>query len=77
MCSTTIAYFEGVPNFTVQMFCKFLRLMETLLTCFEKEKKEDPAYYRYHLSSQQLAWDLNLAPLPQQVHGLYQQVRFL
>ena len=59
------------------MFCKFLRLLETLLTCFEKEKREDPSYYRYHFGSQQLAWDLNLAPLPQQVHGLYQRVRFL
>ena len=77
LCNTTIAYFEGVPDFTVQMFCKFLRLLETLLTCFEKEKRQDPNYYRYHFGSQQLAWDLNMAPLPQQVHGLYQRVRFL
>ena len=45
LCETLISYYEGVPDFTVVMFCKFLRLIHTLLTCFEKEKKIDPYYY--------------------------------
>ena len=77
MYKITIAYFEGVPDFTVQMFCKFLRFLHTLLIYFEKEKKEDPAYYMYHFRLQHLAWDMNLAPLPQQVHGLFQRFWFL
>ena len=77
MCVTTKAYLEGSPYFTVQMFCKFLSLLHTLLTCLKKEKREDPVYYRYHFGPQQLAWDLNVAPFPPQVHGLYQKFRVL
>ena len=77
LCETIISYYEGVPDFTIVMFCKFLRLIHILLTCFEKEKKVDPYYYKYNLGDQELAWDLNLFPLPQQVHGLYERVRFL
>ena len=76
-CETVMRYYEGVPDFTIVMFCKFLRLIHTLLTCFEKEKKVDPYYYKYNLGDQELAWDLNLFSLPQQVHGLYERVRYL
>ena len=76
-CKTIMRYYEGVPDFTIVMFCKFLQLIHTLLTCFEKEKKVDPYYYKYNLGDQELAWDLNLFPLPQQVHGLYKRVRYL
>ena len=76
-CETVMRYYEGILDFTIVMFCKFLRLIHTLLICFEKEKKVDPYYYKYNLGDQELAWDLNLSPLPQQVHGLYERVRYL
>lgn len=63
LCKTVIHYYEGVPEFTIVMFCKFLRLILTLLTCFQKEKKIDPYYYKYNLGDQELAWDLNQFPL--------------
>lgn len=59
------------------MLCKFLRLIHTLLTCFETEKKEDPDYYKYNFGDQELAWNLNEFPTPEQVHGLYHRVRHL
>ena len=34
LCETVINYYEGVPDFTIVMFCKFLRLIHILLTCF-------------------------------------------
>ena len=49
LCETLISYYDEVPDFTIVMFCKFLRLIHTLLTCFEKEKKIDPYYYKYNL----------------------------
>ena len=76
-CKTVMSYYDGVPDFTIVILCKLLRLIHTLLTCFEKEKKIDPYYYKYNLGDQELAWDLNQFPLPQQVHGLYERVRYL
>lgn len=48
-----------------------------MLTCFENEKREDPNYYKYNYGDQELAWNLNKFPTPDQVHGLYQRVRHL
>ena len=77
LCKTIIKYYDGVLDFTIIMFCKLLRLIHTLLTCFRKEKTIDPYYYKYNLGDMDLAWDLNQFPLPQHVHGLYEQVRYL
>lgn len=34
-------------------------------------------HYTFHFSDQQLAWDFNIGPVPQQIHSLYVRVRFL
>ena len=49
LCETIINYYEGVLDFTIMMFCKFSRLIHTLLTYFQKEKKTYPYYYKYKL----------------------------
>ena len=37
----------------------------------------DPSFHRFHLGDQHLAFDFNIGPLPQQMHGLFAKTRFL
>ena len=37
----------------------------------------DHSFHRFHFGDHKLAFDFNVGPLPQQMHGLFAKVRFL
>ena len=37
----------------------------------------DHSFHRFHFGDQKLAFDFNVGPLPQQLHGLFARIRFL
>lgn len=62
-CETLLQYYEGAQGFSIKNLYKFLRLICTLLSCFEKEKRIDTYYYKYNLGDTDLSLDVNLFPL--------------
>ena len=54
-----------------------MRMLITALTCFDDAKLIDRQFWRFNFKLAGLAWDFEIGPIPQQVHGLFARVRFL
>ena len=76
-CKDTLKQFKHVPEFTIQLLCKILRMLITALTCFDDAKLVDKQLWRFNVGTSELAWDFQRGPIPQQVHGLFARVHFL
>ena len=76
-CHLYLQIYELVPDFSVQLFCKILRMIRECLTQFEQAKLQNRSFHKFYFGDAKLAWDFNIGPIPQQLHGLYARVRFL
>lgn len=52
-------------------------MIHTFLTCFEDAKVFDVQFWKLNFGNSNLAWDFEIWPLLQQVHGIYAKVNFL
>lgn len=77
VCSEQLQLYAGIPDFSIRMFRKFMHLIWTSLTQFGDVAMVDPSFHRFHFGDHKLAFDFNVGPLPQQMHGLFARVRFL
>ena len=77
VCSEQLQIYAGVLDFSIRMFRKFMHLIWTCLTQFGDVAMVDRNFHRFHFGNHKLAFDFNVGPLPQQMHGLFARVRFL
>jgi len=77
ICHQYREIYKDVPDFAVKMLCKFLNLLLSCFTEFHEIQMIDPSFHRFHLGDQWLAFDFNIGPFPQQMHGLFAKIRFL
>ena len=76
-CKFYIKLFERVPDSTCQIFIKILRMLYVCLTGFEDAKLIDRQFWKFMMGTRELAWEFEIGPTPQQVHGLWARVRTL
>ena len=69
--------YEHVPDFGFQLLCKIMRMLITTLESFEDAKLIDRQFWRFSFGTAELAWNFNVGPVPQQIHGLFERVRYL
>ena len=76
-CKYYIKFFERVPDFTRQLFVKILCMLYVCLTGLEDAKLINRQFWKFMMGTRELAWEFEVGPTPQQVHGLWARVRTL
>ena len=77
VCSEQLQLYSGVLDYTITMFKIFLHLIQTCLTQFDELALVDHSFHHFHFGDHRLAFDFNVGPLPQQMHGYFARIQFL
>ena len=77
VCKQMLELYAGVPEFTIKMFCKFLNLILICLQDFEDHKLISESFHRFYFGREKMAFDFNIGPTPNIMHGLHARTRFL